>query len=273
MNQYQYSIIRLSPDHVKGEIINVGIIIYLNESLDIRTLQQKNKIQAITKNLTLESLQNFTEDLNWLYQLNTDSENFYKLFSGSIIISSPGRFTLSGSMTYEKQVDILFEKYITSPRLQKRNTQNKRIITQLKNIFDKAGILGRDLSDISKHRVVTNYPIAEGEGIYAELLLKNGAYHLTETLDLRTDNNKQKTGESALKAITISKAKSILSGNVNSFVIYASVDSQQDKKLIPQLNLIDNYADSIFNINSKEDMSSYYDHIFNAAGTQMKNYN
>lgn len=104
MNQYNYSIIRLSPDHVKGEIINVGIIIYLNDSLDIRTLQQKNKIQAITKNLTLESLQDFTKDLNWLYQLNTDSENFYKQFCGSIVISNPRMFTLRETMTYENRL-------------------------------------------------------------------------------------------------------------------------------------------------------------------------
>ena len=125
--------------------------------------------------------------------------------------------------------------------------------------------MGKGFDDLNDHKVVQGYPLSAQQGLYAELLLKNGVYHLTETLDLRTTNAKQKIGDSAFKAITMSTAKTIWSGQVNTFLVYAA-DMSQVRMHSQQLALVDNYADRMFNLLSNEEMSVYFEHMLTAAG-------
>jgi hypothetical protein len=273
MNRYTYSIIRITPDPIRAETINVGILVYLEHGLDIRLLQNNQKLKAITESITLDKLEQFSDDLEWLSSLSADNSNLSKLLSGSMHISEPGSFVLVNSVEYESKIDELMKTYVAPSFGKKKGHQTKRIITELKEKFSKAGILGKNLSDIHNHRVVTNFPISESEGIYAELLLKNGAFHLTETLDLRIDNAKQKMGDSALKAITISKAQDEFKGNVKSFVVYAAKNSIEERAGVQQLKLVEGYADNVFNLLSNEDMAVYFEHMFTAAGCSMQYHN
>jgi hypothetical protein len=266
MNRFKFSIIRLIPDPVRAESINVGLVVCNEFGLDIRILQNARKLKAVTSLVKLESLNEFANEIEWIYSLTQDFDSLSKVLCGSLQLSAPGAFALKNPADYDNKIDSLMKLYVNPSFASNRAPQNKRIITELKEIFGNAGILGRDINDINNHRVVSNYPISEDEGIYAELLLKNGAYHLTETLDLRNDSLKQKMGDSALKAITITKAKEALLGKVKSFVVYAAKTARDDKLGVPQLNLVEGYADNIFNIHSADDMAKYFDHMYTAAG-------
>ncbi|HCB0667878.1 TPA: DUF3037 domain-containing protein [Klebsiella variicola subsp. variicola] len=271
MNKYYFSIIKLISDPIRSETINVGIIVQADHGIDIRLLKNEQKLKAVSNRFSLSLIEDFTSEIEWLYELKDDFKSLSKLCSsGSIQISEPGMFALQESASYENKIDQLMKEYVQPAFTTERSKQNKRIITELKQQFNRAGILGKSHNDLWNHRVVTNFPIAEEEGIYAELLLKNGAYHLTETLDLRGDSLKQKMGDSALKAITISKAKSVFHAGVKSFVVYAANSISEEKSGKRQLNLIEGYADNVFNLLSEQDMAIYFDHMFEAAGTSFK---
>ncbi|EPL4524044.1 TPA: DUF3037 domain-containing protein [Enterobacter asburiae] len=271
MNKFYFSIIKLISDPLRSESINVGILVLTEHGLDIRLLKTEQKLKAVSDRFSLSLIEDFTSEIEWLYEITKDFKSLSKLCSnGSVQISEPGMFVLRDAIAYESKLEQLMKDYVQPAFTSDRSKQNKRIITELKQEFNRAGILGKSHNDLWNHRVVTNFPIAEEEGIYAELLLKNGAYHLTETLDLRGDSMKQKMGDSALKAITISKAKSVFNTGVKSFVVYAANSISEEKSGKTQLNLIEGYADNVFNLLSEQDMAQYFDHMFEAAGTSLR---
>ena len=270
MSKYFYSIIRLIPNPVRSESVNVGIAIQTPEGPDVRMINSMAKINAITNNYKADNLTKLKNQIEDFLLNGVDLNQLSVFYQGAISLSNIGSFTLSTHDDYESKILEINKLFITPEKATRViSVSQRRIITQLKSQFNKYGILGRDLSDISNHKVVTKYPLSEDEGLYAELLLKNGAYHLTETLDFRSDNLKQKLGDAAIKAVTMDKAKVIWDKKVNTFLVYAA-EPKHEKIHSTQLSLIDNYADKMFNILSNKDMSEYFEHMLIAANHSMQ---
>ncbi|MDE1358784.1 MULTISPECIES: DUF3037 domain-containing protein [Vibrio] len=264
MNRFDFSILKFTPDSQRGEVMNVGILIYLANGVDIRILQSVSKLKAFDSHLNLNVLNEFVSDLEWVAKGISNPEKLHQIFQGQFSISKPGYFTVSEMSDYEIKANSLMDKFV-NPIKSKRKAGNKRLVTNIKEEFQKQGILGSSIDDISNHKVVTSYPIAENEGLFAEFLLKNGSYHLTETLDLRTEQHRAKLGESALKALTIDKAKDVFQGNLKSFVIFAAENASQERNAKHQLNILGEHTDNMFNLCSKQDMAAYYEHMISAA--------
>ncbi|MED5523450.1 MAG: DUF3037 domain-containing protein [Pseudomonadota bacterium] len=269
MKEFKYSIVRLTPDEHRGEIINVGLIVFRDQAADVRLLDSTSKIKFFDSTVTLSDLDSFSENLEWFASSINDPELVATAFSGSMTITRPGVFHAEGEAEYEVIVGNLMAAYV-NPLKKRSGIYRKRIVTELKDIFRGKGILGKDESDLLDHKIIPKFPISEDEGLFAELLLKNGKYHITETLDLRGDNKRIITGDSALKAITINRAKKIFQGNVYSFIVYAAQSLSQEREAITQLRLLENDADRLVNLYSKDDMSSYYDYMLKAAGQNIK---
>ncbi|HEB0856982.1 TPA: DUF3037 domain-containing protein [Citrobacter braakii] len=266
MTIYNYSIIRITPNPVRAESINIGLIVSTPGGPDIRVLETFSKIKAITKSFSMENLDALKSKMEFLLTEKLTLDEAVKFFQGSINLSEAGTFTANTPLEYESNVELINKTYITPEKSSKKEPiSQKRIITELKNQFSHYGIMGKGFDDLNDHKVVQGYPLSTQQGLYAELLLKNGAYHLTETLDFRTANSKQKVGDSAFKAITMSTAKNILDGKVNALLVYAA-DLSQERMFSQQLALVNNYADKTFNLLSNEDMSHYFEHMLNAAG-------
>ena len=266
MTVYNYSIIRITPNPVRAESINIGLVVATPGGPDIRVLETSTKIKAITKTFSMENLEDLKARLEFLLTEKLTLEEAVSFFQGSISLSNTGNFSANTEYEYESNVEFLNKTYITPERSNKKEPiTQKRIITELKNQFSHYGIMGKGFDDLNDHKVVQGYPLSAQQGLYAELLLKNGVYHLTETLDLRTTNAKQKIGDSAFKAITMSTAKTIWSGKVNTLLVYAA-DMSQVRMHSQQLALVDNYADRMFNLLSNEEMSVYFEHMLTAAG-------
>jgi hypothetical protein len=141
--------------------------------------------------------------------------------------------------------------------------QNTRIVTTLKTKFRANRILGAGVNDIAKHLVVPNYPIDEDEGLFADFVVKNGAYHITETADLRSASasNIERVRIASFAAIKLHRAKETFGRSTKRYVVYASrrgAPAQAE-------NLIGQFADAIFHLDSKKEMASYMEHIMDAA--------
>lgn len=270
MITYQYSIIRVTPNPVRAETINVGFVVMKPSGPDVRVIENSSKIKVISNSFNMNSVEKLRLQLEKILSNRISLEQASNFFQGSITLSSIGTFSASNDKEYNIAIEAINKNYIT-PERSKRKTEvsQKRIITELKDKFESAGIMGKSAIDIYNHKVVQDYPLSESEGLYAELLLKNGMYHLTETLDLRTSGMKQKIGESAVKAITINTAKSLWKKEVNTFVVYAA-NPIQERQHTQQINLVAAYADNMFNLLSDHDMAAYFDHMLTAAGQSMR---
>jgi len=272
MEQIKFSIIKLSPNPLRGEVINIGILVYLSEGIDIRITDSQSKLKAIDDYLTLESLEELKDSLIYVADTVDSLETMVSLFEGEISLTQPGFFTINNLSHYETKVSQLMDRFV-NPAKRKSTGSRTRITTNLKDQFRKKGILGKSTDELSEHKVISNYPISKNEGLNADFVLKNGIYHVTETLDLRTENIRVKHGESALKAITISKAKQLFTDGLKSTVVYAVENISQETSAKHHLNLLKNEADLMFNLCSKDDMAEYFNYMLKTADQSLHNLN
>lgn len=271
MLRYEFSMIKISPDMVRGEVFNIGLIVFKPNGTDVRLTNSLNKIRMLGNEFCEKNLNKVAEDIRWVSSNVEEPKDICSFFREQIIISDPGFFTVQNADEYERKVHELLVNYIDPEKVASKHYR-KRITTNLKQKFIEYGIFGEDQGDIKNHKVIPSYPIAADEGLYADFLLKNGSYHLTETLDLRTDNKKVKLGEAALKALTIDKARITLRGGVQSTLIFAVDNLAQEKTKIHQLNILRDRVQNSYNLNSKQDMSEYFDYMLSKAGSNTSFY-
>ena len=165
---------------------------------------------------------------------------------------------------YEAMFTRLMRTLVTPPAAPARSpAPPTRIATTLKAKFRAQRILGTALDDVSKHLVVPNFPINEDEGLFADFVIKNGAYHVTETADLRaaTATNLDRVRSASFIAIKLLKAKETFGPRTKRFVVYASRKGVATQAV----NLIGDFSDAIFHLESRQDMASYMDRIMQAA--------
>lgn len=269
MTFYKYSVIRITPNPVRAESINVGFVVTSSEGVaDVRVLESYTKIKALTNDYSMEQLGELKDQLEKMLSC-LSLEQVAAFFKGSITLSSFGNFTAETKEEYDDEINKINRMYISPIRAGRRlPVTQKRIITELKDEFERFGMLGKNVNEIHDHKVVQGYPLSEAEGLYAELLLKNGAYHLTETLDFRSSNLKQKLGDTAVKAITMNTAKTMWRDDVNTFLVYAA-EASQERTYAQQLNLIHGYSDKMYNLLSSSDMSLYFEHMLSAVGKSL----
>ncbi|AXF59321.1 DUF3037 domain-containing protein [Leclercia sp. W6] len=252
---------------VRAESINIGFAITSPHGVaDVRVLESFSKIKAVTSDYSMQNLDELKTQIEKMLTDCLTLEQATAFFQGSITLSPIGTFAAENAYEYDEQIKEINRLYITPIKSKKRSTvSQKRIITELKDEFERFGIMGKNVNEIHDHKVVQGFPLSEEEGLYAELLLKNGIYHLTETLDFRSTNFKQKLGDTAVKAITMNKAKTVWCNEVQTFLVYAA-DPSQERKYAQQINMVDNYADKMYNLLSNSDMSAYFEHMMDAAG-------
>ncbi|MDF2777703.1 MAG: putative phage-related protein [Enterobacteriaceae bacterium] len=264
MKTFKYSLIRVTPNLEKGETINVGLIVYRDNELDIRMINSVSKLRALDKGLSLDYLEDLTSSFYELSKSINDLTLFPRLFKGSLSLSDFGVFTVSEKDSYDRKINELMNRLVNPQKTQHRR-MNRKIFFDIKDTFIKQGIFGKHGEDLYDHKVVANYPVSSSEGLIADFLLKNGKYHLTETIDFRSENIKKQMGEAAVSALTISKAAEVFNHNIDSFVIYAAETTSQEKNARQQLNLLEKHTDMLINAFSKEDMTYYYDKMLAAS--------
>jgi len=119
-------------------------------------------------------------------------------------------------------------------------------------------VLAKDPKEVRKHRIVTDYPIDARTGLFAEFAVKNGVFHIMETVDYRSAMAAAtvKFYETGAKALVLSEAKDKLGSGTKRYVIYSA--RPEDKSTIKKnLALLDNHADHVLNYESSKDLATF----------------
>jgi hypothetical protein len=265
-HSFEYAVLRVVPDPRRGECVNIGLAVFLADGVDVRVLPSLAKVTALNGDVDVSSLrelprvvQEATSGLR-----DTSSRHLMLRNLGVVSVTELGVFDL-GAQDYERVVDRLMKKLVTPvPATRISIPASTRITTNLKSKFRAHKILGIAETDIAKHLVVPNYPIDAEEGLYADFVVKNGAYHVTETADMRAGSasNIDRTKIASLTAIKLHKAKENFGKRTKRFVVYAAKSSGGVQQ---QINLMGDYSEYIFNLHSKSEMAEYMEHIMAAA--------
>lgn len=272
MNNYTYSLIRYVPNPLRGEMVNIGLVVF-SKKLDIRLLKSATKIRMLDNETSIADLRKLETNLLELSAFN-ESQSYDSLhsivscFSSSIILSKPATFSISHISQYDAKVSNLFDVLVKPYAVREPVTRNSRLVTSLKRKFASIDILASDPSELDEHKIVSNYVLNQSTGISVDFMLKNGKYHLTEVIDYDVVDKKGKFKETTMKLMTFVEGQKSLDGETASYFVY-SASSKTENEVAQQINLAENYSTNIFNMASKQDEAEYFQIIQDAVGRQL----
>lgn len=266
VRSFEYAVLRVIPDARRGECVNVGLVIFVETGVDVRILQPLSKVSALNGRLNLDQIRALPKVIDDWTTGVSDSAAKHALLKnlGVVSVSDLGYFEISSGQEYEDRVTKLMRNLVVPVSPQRSPQSNVHIKTALKSKFHASRILGTETADIARHRVVPDYPIDPDEGLFADFVLKNGAYHVTETADFRavSISNVGRFRAASFAAIKLDKAKINFGRSTRRFVVYAS----RDDLTVQPIQLLRDYSDRVFNLDSKDEMAEYMEHMIEAAG-------
>lgn len=262
---FSYAILQAIPNPRRGERVNVGIVVFLPDRIDVR-FPEIRKARAIASGNWAQYALDVTARLNTAVSGANAPEHALEKFSISeplIQCSSLGKFSIEKPEQYEMRVKEILSSLVANQR-DRPKTRTTRINTEIANAFKAIKVLAKKGDSLDQHKVIRDYTISPEEDLKADFIAKNGVYHVTATLDLRQATPSK--GDAAIKAIVLDKAKDVFANNVQRLGVYAAPHDASHLK--PHINLLKDYADDTFNWMNPDDQRRYTRSIYSALITR-----
>jgi hypothetical protein len=267
---YKFAIVRVSPDPRRGELVNIGIVVFWPRRLDVRILPSLSKVHALHGELDLASLHALPDRLSGYYRKARASiaERHALIKSiGIVELSDLGQFRARDDEDYARVVEELMTKLV-KPTVgpTERVTATSKLYTEVRTAIRHAQILGRNHDDFKKHKIVQHYPVSADKGLYADFAGKNSMYYFTETIDFRVDRGIRgpKFNESAKAALVLRETKAQIADSRRILLFAATAETEIRVK--PHLNLLGEFATEFVNFESAQDRRSYVNQLATAFG-------
>jgi hypothetical protein len=226
----KFFLIRFAAHPARGEALNVGIGVFSSLGLSVHLPAKLDKLKAITA--AADPLEVRGSALR-LVELDAvisepglaDEERLTRLASVSpFVFSGLGELAYQNDSQLEARIAAAIDALVTPERAPMivRDKRTK-LIADVRRWFRAERILATKEESISSHRVLQNYLLSEG--LSADFLLKNGSYHLIETVDLADDGVgvRRAIADIAVSALVIERAKIDLTDSaVNGRLVYTA---------------------------------------------------
>lgn len=270
MITYDYSLVKYMPSAKRGEIVNIGILVFNGKEIDLRLLNGAAKLRLLDGNSSTDDIFIIEDAVNEAKKLCNNKDellSFLSLFKSAFTLSPPAKFSIDHHAQYEDQVQRLFNDLVKPYSTRERSPRTSRIQTLIKNKFESLNILAKSSEELSYHKVVQNYNFSDKSGFSADFLLKNGKFHISEVIDYNVNDLNAKFKETTLKVMTFMEGKKHLGDDTGCYFVY-SASAQIEQEIQSHLNLAQDYSESIYNIASKADERSYFEMIARLAGQE-----
>lgn len=274
-NIIRYCLIQFTPDHKRNETINIGLAVFMPDSTTVSMCESIRKIRAVNGALSTNDLKNIESMLTKIFSRSASAHECFEdrfellkiILPKSYQLSTLGYFSAENKDEANLKISKLMEELVIPPKPIITRERGTRIITNLRNIFKQHDLFSDTVDDIFNHRIVEKFPISERSSLRADFALKNGVYHITETIDLGARDASMKFKEAGLKSFVMAKAKLELGKETKCYAVYsASAADEKDKS--EAIDLLSEGSDYIFNLNSQKDKMEYIQKMELAAGVQ-----
>ena len=204
---YKFAIIRLAPDGIRDEQINIGAAIFSDDYVDVRLPHRLDKIRVLSASLTHRAVRELAESIS-LRDIDVRNSGIHDAQArcraigrvGPLTLSQLGNFTSNNEREYEARIHAIFQSIIDpEPAPKHFAPKRSRLLTQLKRALREERVLAKKDEGLFSHRVVAGMPLADG--LVADLVLKNGAMHVFETVDV---SGAEATARKAVSDIAVS---------------------------------------------------------------------
>lgn len=219
---YKFSLIHARPSSVRGEQVNVGIVIAGPNGLDVR-LPEMRKLQHLTGHKWDDVATAYTNVLTKKNSRNVPLETVLislDSYSEVFRLGKPGELVANTDDEYEIAIKKILNFFVTKPSLSGREKQQK-INSEISSMLRKGGLLGDKNSRIEDGKVVTKFVISEEKEIVADFAYKPNGLKVVSTLDLRGLRSAAHS-KACEKGATLYFAREQFGKSVKSLGVYAA---------------------------------------------------
>jgi hypothetical protein len=262
---YKFAIVRLAPDDGRNERINVGIVVFNDGSLDVRAPAKLDKVKAISIAADTSALRDLIESLADVdakfRDAGADSVEVRLKAIGSVgplLLSDVGTFVAENATAYEDRIASIMRAMISAePATKKVREKRSKLLKQVKVMFRQERVLAKRDEDLSSHRIVSGYEL--DEGLVADLVLKNGALHVVETVDASGDEDslRKTISEVGIAALVLERARMRFGEkNIQARLVY-SASPLLERVARPSLDTAANQGAELINWASADERNKF----------------
>lgn len=269
----KYSIIRLETHPARDERLNVGLVVFKDDGLDIRIGRKLEKVRALSGALDLVQvrenilqLENVDRLLREQGMSSADERRDTLEGLGFVSLSKIALIDSTNMMVYEAAIHSLLTG-IVEPEQAPLRVQPKRtrLISAVKQALKQERILGRAGDELSEHRVVPHVQLAEG--LVADFVLKNGSMHVVETIDAAvSDVSPRKiVTDIALSALVLEQARISYGDSETRAKLIYDASASIEAIAMPSLYAAAHQGAELVNWQSRDDRNRFLSHLASLA--------
>jgi len=193
---FDFAVLRLAPDALRGEAVNLGIVVFLDGGVDVRTGEVLSRARAVYPDATADALREGVNLIKRLGAVTLSAAERHRSLSrlGVFSLGELGHFTVEndGPENYEAQIARLMDLFAATPKRVAQRKALSRLETQIRKVFRDERVLAPvgDVGAIKDHKIVPDWPIPNRPSLRADLALRNRIMRVCEIVELKLDDGK-----------------------------------------------------------------------------------
>jgi hypothetical protein len=186
---FSFAVLKLIPDALRGEAVNLGIVVFRESEVDIRVGEVLTRAKLLYPDLSSEMIRDGVSALKRLGASELPPQLRYELMrdSGLLKLGELGYFTADGTEMYEQKAVELLKVFTASGRRSARKERaGSKLVSVVRKAFRDEKLLSPvgDAAAINEHKIVPEWPLPMRPSLKASLALKNGLLRVCEVADL-----------------------------------------------------------------------------------------
>ena len=258
---YNYAIAQLCANPVRAERLNLGLVVFNEDRLEVFPGRNLEKVRAISSALNVGIVELALSQLPSLYDhvlengASTLDVRLSELASFSPIgFSALGQFFARDADSFNLIVERLVKQLVDPEPAPARVVREKKtkLLASVKSAFKSEKILARKGEGLESHRVVVNEELAIG--LSADLMLKNGLMHVLQTVDAsHSDRARKAIQEIGTSALIFEQARMNFGPDLTAPRLVYSANASLEKSIGGALAAAEHQGATLVNWDSRDD--------------------
>jgi hypothetical protein len=261
---YEFVVLRLAPDVMRGELLNVGAVVFPPDGAPrVYLMAPLGKLRAIdatwnssrlsawrcTLERALKADRSISEHINTLAHL------------GYCKRGEPGMFYAENESQLDTEISNIRRTYVSPIGEQitsAKKERKTRLASELRLRFKNLNVLGKSVDDLSEHLIVQNVPVPDYPDLKADFVFKNGVYRITQTLDYRvsTQGAHAKINEACVKSMAAELASKTWGDDTLKLAV-VQIPSEFADLADAHLDMLYAHGFKIFHADNQSEMGKY----------------
>ncbi len=188
---FEFAVLRLAPDPARGEAINLGIVVFTEDGVDVRIGEVITRARVLYPEVTPDLLREGVAVIQRLGAVPLSATDRHKSLRnlGIFTLGEIGYFGVSDDLreTYEGHVERLLRLFTSTTRgIKTRTRAVSKLNTTVRKVLRAEKVLAPigDAGAISEHKIVPEWPLPNRPSLRADLALRNRIMRVCELVEL-----------------------------------------------------------------------------------------